>query len=289
MRFSYGLIIVGFTLFSIGFSINDAYGAGFIKFDGIDGESVDKDHKSWSDLLSISELLSTNSGSQSVRSSFEILDEIVIVKNVDKSSPKLSEAIAMGKVFPSVLIDLCPNPNTDCSLSYELTNVMITSYSISGSAEDVPVEDISLNFEKITRNSETKSQTKDDPTNDELEKEKVSETTKPSEKMKEDESIIKPKPRVPGWVQSTAQFWVDENVSDREFTDAIGYLVKEKIIDVEVEPQLTEPEEPIDEEPQVPAWIAQSTKWWIDGQVPEDQFLEGIKWMIQNKIITGLN
>ena len=38
MRILYSLVIVGFALVSIGFSINDAYGAGFIKFDGIDGE-----------------------------------------------------------------------------------------------------------------------------------------------------------------------------------------------------------------------------------------------------------
>ena len=65
MRISYGVVIIGFALFSIGFSINDVYGAGFIKFDGVDGESVDKDHKGWSDLLSISETSATTSGSLS--------------------------------------------------------------------------------------------------------------------------------------------------------------------------------------------------------------------------------
>lgn len=277
MRILYSLVIVGFALVSIGFSINDAYGAGFIKFDGVDGESLDKDHKGWSDLLSISEILSTNSDSASVRNSFETLDEIIIVKHLDKSSPKLSEAIAIGMTFPKVLIDLCYNQNTDCSLTYELTNVMITSYSISGSAEDIPIEDISLDFEKIIRNPQLDSQTKDDRTDDDS-----------KEDVMEDESIMKPKPRVPQWVQSTAKFWVDRNVSDREFTDALGYLVKEKIIDVEVEPELAEQDESMEEEPQVPAWIAQSTEWWINGQVPEDQFLEGIKWMIKNRIIKGL-
>jgi len=274
MKISYGLVIIGFALFSIGFSINDAYGAGFIKFDGVDGESVDKDHKGWSDLLSISETYATASGSVSAKGGYAVSDEMVIVKHLDKSSPKIAEAIATGKVFPMVSIALCSNQNTDCSISYELSNVMIIGYSISGSADELPVEEISLYFEKIIRKTQSDSTGK--PTSDQ------------PTVILEDEPLMKPKPRVPEWVQSTARFWIDKDVSDREFTDALGYLVKEKIIDVKVEPQLGETEEPTEEEPQVPAWISRSTEWWINGDVPEDQFLEGIKWMIENRIIRGL-
>jgi type VI protein secretion system component Hcp len=32
---------------------------------------------------------------------------------------------------------------------YELTNVMVTSYSISGTGDDIPMEDFSLNYEEI--------------------------------------------------------------------------------------------------------------------------------------------
>ena len=109
MKILYGLVIIGFALFSIGFSINDAYGAGFIKFDGVDGESVDKDHKGWSDLLSISETYATASGSVSAKGGYAVSDEMVIVKQLDKSSPKIAEAIATGKVFPTVSIALCSN------------------------------------------------------------------------------------------------------------------------------------------------------------------------------------
>ena len=283
MKISYGLVIIGFALFSIGFSINDAYGAGFIKFDGVDGESLDKDHKGWSDMLSISETYATDSGSLSVKGGYAVSDEMVIVKHLDKSTPKLQEAIATGKVFPKVSIDLCSNRGTDCSIKYELSNVMIIGYSIGGSVDELPVEEISINFEEINRNSESISKTKVDTTSDESEKEMKEEGD-----MTEPDAMIKPKPRVPEWVQSTARFWIDKDVSDREFTDALGYLVKEKIIDVKVEPQLGETEEPTDEEPQVPAWISRSTEWWINGDVPEDQFLEGIKWMIEHRIIRGL-
>ena len=268
MRISYSLVIIGFALASIGFTINDAYGASYIKCDGVDGESVDKDHKGWSDLLSISETHATTSGSVSAKGG-SVSDEMLIVKHLDKSSPKIAESVATGKVFPTVSIAICSNQNTDCLISYELSNVMVIGYSISGSANELPFEEISLNFEKIIRSPSSDTETKDD-------------TTK-------DESIMKPKPRVPEWVQSTAKFWIDKDVSDREFTDALGFLVKEKIIDVEVKPALTETEETEDEEPQIPAWISQTTDWWISGEVPEDQFLEGIRWMIEHRVIRGLD
>lgn len=98
---------------------------------------------------------------------------------------------------------------------------------------------------------------------------------------------VSPNPKVPKWVQTSAKFWVDRNVSDREFTEALGFLVKNGIIDVEIESPLTTKEQ-VDAEPQVPAWIGQTIEWWLDGEVSEDQFLEGIKWMIKNQIIKGV-
>ena len=284
MKISYTLAILGVVLSGTVFSIGEANGAGFIKFDGIEGESMDKDYKGWSDLLSLVESSEVNKDSSSTRNQYETSQEVIVLKEIDKASPKLTESIVIGKAFPTVLINLCVEEKDNCSLAYELINVRITSYSVTGSENNIPVEEISLNYEKIVRISGLENQTKADVTDEESDRE----TAVPSEDPVGDETSSTLKPRVPDWVQTTAQFWVDRNVSDREFTDALGFLVKENIIDVEVESQLTEMDPPEEEEPQVPAWIAQTTKWWISGEVPEDQFLEGIKWMIKNKIIRGL-
>lgn len=83
-----------------------------------------------------------------------ILHDINISKNLDKSSPKLQEAVAKGKVFPKVEIHVTAS-YTDAGrvtyLAYELKNVQVTSYSIGGSgqSEQVPSEQMSLNFEEI--------------------------------------------------------------------------------------------------------------------------------------------
>ena len=133
-----------------------SWGAAYIKFDGVDGEAQDKDHGTWSDLSSFSQAIhKPGSGTGATRRRGDvILDDIVCVKELDKSSPKIAEALCKGNVFPKVEIHLTAS-YTDTGrvtyYAYELKNVQITSYSISGSgqSEDIPTEEMSLNFEEI--------------------------------------------------------------------------------------------------------------------------------------------
>jgi len=131
--------------------------AAYIKFDGIDGESMDKDHKSWSDVLSFNQGL-VQPGSSATgptrRRGDVIVEDIGVVKELDKASPKIGEAVCKGRVFPKVDIHVTAS-TTDAGrvtyYAYELKNVMVTRYDISGSgqSEDVPTENFSLNMEEF--------------------------------------------------------------------------------------------------------------------------------------------
>ncbi|MBC8471942.1 MAG: type VI secretion system tube protein Hcp [Planctomycetes bacterium] len=130
--------------------------AAYIKFEGVDGEAQDKDHKNWSDLTSFSQVIhKPGSGTGSTRRRGDVvLEDMVLVKELDKSSPKLAEAVCKGKVFPKVEIDVTAS-YTDAGrvtyYRYELKNCQVISYNVSGSgqAEDVPMEELSINFEEI--------------------------------------------------------------------------------------------------------------------------------------------
>ena len=162
--------------------------------------------------------------------------------------------------------------------------MFVKSWSTSGDADDRPIEKVSFVYSGLEEFSENSTTSLDliEP------KEKTSsEKIDPKKGVMREELDTKPKSKIPEWVQSTAKFWIDRNVSDEEFTNALGFLVKEKIIEVEVESQERNPGQPA-EGSKVPDWIAQSTDWWINDQIPEDQFLEGIKWMIKNQIIRGV-
>jgi len=157
-----------------------AHSSAYIKFEGIDGEAQDKEHEGWSEIVSFSQGISQPGGATGTtrRRGDVVLEEIVVVKQLDKSSPKLAESICKGQVFPKVEIHLTgPSEGSTCQGTfyvYELQNVMITSYKVSGSnplayaliapvpdvtmpsagpfivqAVDAPMEEISLNFEEI--------------------------------------------------------------------------------------------------------------------------------------------
>lgn len=131
-------------------------GSMYVKFEGVDGEAQDKDHKGWCDALAFSQGQSSAGGGTGAtrRRGDVVFEDIGVVKELDKASPKLAEAVCQGKVFPRVEIHLTAS-YTDAGratyYAYELKNVIIASYHISGSgqSEDVPTEEISLSFEEI--------------------------------------------------------------------------------------------------------------------------------------------
>ena len=129
----------------------------FIKFDGIDGEANDKDHKAWSNLLSFSwGLHKAGAGATGAtrRRGVVTVEDVVVTKEYDKSSPKLAESVCMGKVFPKVEIHdttTYGDGNRAVFLKYELKNVMVSSHNVSaaGSGDAVPTDSLSLNFEEV--------------------------------------------------------------------------------------------------------------------------------------------
>lgn len=78
--------------------------------------------------------------------------DIVIVKTLDKSSPKLAEAVADGTRLQGVVINgVASGVGGSEPYEYKLIDVRITSYSVSGSSDGgAPVENISMNFEEIS-------------------------------------------------------------------------------------------------------------------------------------------
>lgn len=130
--------------------------AAYVKFDGVNGESQDRDHKDWINLLSFNQgqyLPPSSAGPGGGSRGVVVFEEVTLKKELDKASPKLAESVCTGKVFPKVDIHVARTLSGETKVTYytcELTNVQVTSYHIGGSTQDViPVEEVSLNFEEI--------------------------------------------------------------------------------------------------------------------------------------------
>jgi type VI secretion system secreted protein Hcp len=133
----------------------------YMKLGDIKGESTatDNEHKDWIIIESLSTSMnvsptnvSTGTGAARRRGD-AIVEDISMTKSVDKSSPKLAEAVCKGAVIPKVEIYVTASYSDEGRepyYKYELTNVMVTSYSVNASGSDAqPTENITLNFEEI--------------------------------------------------------------------------------------------------------------------------------------------
>ncbi|MGI0077522.1 MAG: Hcp family type VI secretion system effector [Nitrosopumilaceae archaeon] len=156
MRFEILVIaILGFTI--IASTASQAFAAVdyFLKIDGVDGESKDDKHKGEIDIMSWS-FGASQSGSMVMGggggAGKVVMQDFHFTKSIDKASPKLFEALATGAHLKEAKLVLrSPGDSQAEYMVITLSDVLVSSYSTSGaSGGDRPMEEVSLNFAKIT-------------------------------------------------------------------------------------------------------------------------------------------
>jgi len=91
---------------------------------------------------------------------------------------------------------------------------------------------------------------------------------------------------IPDWVKKNADWWAQGLISDRDFAAGLGFMVKERIINVENVDMDSQGSIVIDENLNLPKWIRNNAEWWADGQITDDDFKSGIQYMLKEKIIS---
>jgi hypothetical protein len=90
---------------------------------------------------------------------------------------------------------------------------------------------------------------------------------------------------IPDWIRQNAAWWSDGAITDRDFASGIGFLVKEKIISVNV-PTSEDGTMLVNDDLQIPSWLRNNAKWWSDGIISDQDFTSGIEYMVKQKIVT---
>jgi len=93
--------------------------------------------------------------------------------------------------------------------------------------------------------------------------------------------IDQPKEKIPDWIKNNAKWWAEGVIGEKDFVGGIQFLIKEKIIDI---PDLPEQASDVAEE-KVPDWIKNNAGWWAKGLISEDDFVNGIKYLVEKGII----
>ena len=90
---------------------------------------------------------------------------------------------------------------------------------------------------------------------------------------------------IPLWIRDVAGWWADGKTTDREFATGIGFLIKEKVIQVQNIRMDPKGEIEIDENLRLPGWIKNNAKWWKENSISDNDFRSGIQFMLKEKII----
>jgi type VI secretion system secreted protein Hcp len=130
----------------------------FIKIDGVDGESSDAKHKGEIEVLSyhwgVSQAITgTVSSTGTFSGQRADMTALSIVKQLDKSSPKLAQACAAGEHMKSAVLTISrAGGDKQPYMKYKLSDVLIENLSTGGASQGeggVPTEEVGLRYAKI--------------------------------------------------------------------------------------------------------------------------------------------
>lgn len=137
-----------------------AEAAGYLKFEGIDGEALDQDHDQWVDVISVDwgaqkpsvsapgeRLMQPEYGAGGPPSSGA--GTLTITKAVDKASRGLRQKKKSRRRIKSVMVDLPGGAAGAGYVKYELTNVIVASYKVRQQGGK-KIETIVLHFESAS-------------------------------------------------------------------------------------------------------------------------------------------
>ena len=85
---------------------------------------------------------------------------------------------------------------------------------------------------------------------------------------------------IPSWIKNNAGWWADDKIGDFTFAQGIGYLIKNKIIQISDLPTTPDGEIIIENDIVIPSWIKNNAGWWASDNISDSDFLYGIKYLV---------
>jgi len=91
--------------------------------------------------------------------------------------------------------------------------------------------------------------------------------------------------QIPGWVKNVAGWWGSGIVSENEFVSGIEYLINNNIILLDFVPCNDKIQSQYGDTKSVPDWIKNNAIWWSENLIDDTDFINGLQYLIEHKII----
>jgi len=92
--------------------------------------------------------------------------------------------------------------------------------------------------------------------------------------------------QIPNWIKNVAGWWASGDISENEFLTGIEYLINNNIILIDFVPCNDEIQsQTTSSSKSVPDWIKNNAIWWSENLIGDIDFINGLQYLIENKII----
>ena len=181
-------------------------------------------------------------------------NSLTITKSIDESSSLIEELMDDGqKVSEGILFSCIISENQ----SFQIKNIgTFEGMSVNSIKQEVSQslasEEISFNFSGNKLSSDDK------------------------ESMPISSEFI-----IPQWIKSQGKWWASNSISDKEFVNAIEYLINAEIIIV---PQ-DDSSDTTQTQKEIPDWIRKTVQWWSDDIISDQEMANALQFLIKIGVI----
>ena len=91
--------------------------------------------------------------------------------------------------------------------------------------------------------------------------------------------------QIPDWIKDVAGWWASGVISETEFLTGIEYLINNNIILLDFVPCNDKIQSQYGDTKSVPVWIKNNANWWSENQIGDIDFINGLQYLIEYKII----
>jgi len=91
--------------------------------------------------------------------------------------------------------------------------------------------------------------------------------------------------QIPNWIKDVAGWWGSGDISENEFVTGIEYLINNNIILLHFVPCNDEIQSQYGDTKSIPDWIKNNANWWSENLIDDTDFINGLQYLIEYKII----
>jgi len=91
--------------------------------------------------------------------------------------------------------------------------------------------------------------------------------------------------QIPDLIKNVASWWANDDISENEFLTGIEYLINNNIILINFVPCNDEIQSQYGDTKSIPDWIKNNANWWSENLIDDTDFINGLQYLIEYKII----